>query len=122
MAELIKNVSDFLKGVEKKEAAAEKEPEHKQKKELLLDAINDLEEELGKLVRIRSKVESELDSTTKDISSTRDEFKAIKDKIAALTEKETALAAKKDDLQDKLSRLKEKMSKVKKIEDELKEV
>lgn len=122
MAELIKNVRDFLKGVEKKEVAAEKEPEHKQKKALLLDAINDLEEELKKLTRIRSKVESELDSTAKDISSTRDEFKAIKDKIAALTEKESALAAKKDDLQDKLSRLKEKMGKVKKIEDELKEV
>ncbi|MDO8740978.1 MAG: hypothetical protein Q7J54_05405 [Candidatus Woesearchaeota archaeon] len=122
MAELIKNVRDFLKGVEKKEAAAEKEPEHKQKKALLLDAINDLEEELKKLTRIKSKVEDEVESTTKDISSTRDEFRAIKDRLAVLTEKETTLTAKKEDLQDKLSRLKEKMGKVKKIEDELKEV
>ena len=91
-------------------------------RDLLDDALQDLNDELRSLSSARKKLESKMTDFSTRLGATQNQEMSLRDKITDLMKKEAALTKKKTTTKDKLVDLDQKIEKVRTIQNELKNV
>ena len=94
----------------------------KKERDMLADALHDLEKELKELRSSKKELTQQFSETTSQLERTQDRKIKLQTQIASAMFKETNLLKKKNQVKDKMFSLDERISKVKSIERDLKEV
>jgi len=91
-------------------------------KNLLKDALADLEEELQELLESKRKLDLQLLSLTKELRQAQNKEIKLQEQISSVKQKQTLFSEKKIATKEKMDLIEKKIEKVKSIEQELKEV
>src|SRR3989338_706799 len=91
----------------------------KKEKDLLKDALQDLESELQSLRTVRAQMERKIKSASRELGNTQRQELELQGKIGALKQKENLLVKKSVATKEKLDALIKKMEKIKTLERQL---